>query len=298
MTIRAVLTAVIAVMALLSSGTLAHAQMTGAPIPGYSRAPGTPASVMPAPLTEVGFDQRLNERLPLDVELVDEEGRTRPLGAYFGARPVVLAFVYYDCPMLCTQVLSAMTSALRVLSLEPGKDFDVVAVSFDPRETPHHARTTKTVFVERYGRSSAGKGWHFLTGSEVSIARLTSAAGFRYVWDDDTKQFAHPSGLVVLTPDGRLARYLFGLEYGPRDLRLSLVEAAEGRVGSPIDTVLLYCYQYDPAKGRYGLVVMGTLRVAGVVTVLALGAFVTVMLRRERRKRSLAPTLDPAAGHR
>jgi protein SCO1/2 len=191
-----------------------------------------------------------------------------------------------------------MTSALRVLSLEPGKDFDIVAVSFDPRETPADAATTKAVFIERYGRSSAGEGWHFLTGSEASIARLTSAAGFRYVWDEETRQFAHPSGIVVLTPDGRLARYLFGLEYGPRDLRLSLVEAAAGRIGSPIDTVLLYCYQYDPAKGRYGLVVMGTLRIAGILTVLALGALVTIMLRRERGKRQLSPALDPAAGHR
>jgi protein SCO1/2 len=294
MTIRLLL----ALIAVLSSGGLAYAQVTGAPLPGYSRAPGTPASVMPSPLTEVGFDQRLNERVPLDVELVDEEGRTRALGAYFGARPIVLAFVYYDCPMLCTQVLSAMTSALRVLSLEPGKDFDIVAVSFDPRETPADAATTKAVFIERYGRSSAGEGWHFLTGSEASIARLTSAAGFRYVWDEETRQFAHPSGIVVLTPDGRLARYLFGLEYGPRDLRLSLVEAAAGRIGSPIDTVLLYCYQYDPAKGRYGLVVMGTLRIAGILTVLALGALVTIMLRRERGKRQLSPALDPAAGHR
>jgi protein SCO1/2 len=290
---RALLMAIV----VLSSVTPARAQMTGAPLPGYSRAPGTPASVMPSPLTEVGFDQRLNERVPLDVELVDEDGRTRPLGDYFGERPVVLAFVYYDCPMLCTQVLSAMTSALRVLSLEPGKDFEIVAVSFDPRETPTQAAASKAVFIERYGRSTARDGWHFLTGSEAAIARLTAAAGFRYVWDEETKQFAHPSGLVVLTPDGRLARYLFGLEYGPRDLRLSLVEAADGRVGSPIDTVLLYCYQYDPAKGRYGLVVMGTLRIAGVLTVLALGAFVTIMLRRERRKPSLSPTLTPA-GHR
>jgi protein SCO1/2 len=254
---------------------------------------------MPSPLREVGFDQRLNERVPLDVELVDEDGRLRPLGAYFGARPVVLAFVYYDCPMLCTQVLSAMTSALRVLSLEPGKDFDLVAVSFDPRETPALAAEKKAVFVERYGRRSAREGWHFLTGPEASIARLTSAAGFRYVWDEATKQFAHPSGLVVLTPDGRLARYLFGLEYGPRDLRLAVVEAAEGRVGSPIDTVLLYCYQYDPVKGRYGFVIMGAIRIAGILTVLALGAFVTIMLRRERRSRRAArPAFDPAATHR
>ena len=289
---------VLAAVAFLSGAPLT-AQMTGAPLPGYSRAPGTPASVMPSPLKEVGFDQRLNERVPLDVELQDEEGRTRPLGTYFGTRPVVLAFVYYDCPMLCTQVLSALTSALRVLSLEPGRDFDLVAVSFDPRETPALAAEKKAVFVERFGRPSAREGWHFLTGSDVSIARLTAAAGFRYVWDEPTKQFAHPSGLVVLTPDGRLARYLFGLEYGPRDLRLALVEAAEGRVGSVIDTVLLYCYQYDPAKGRYGLVVMGTLRVAGIVTVLALGAFVIIMLRRERRSRRPAgPTLDPATGHR
>jgi protein SCO1/2 len=195
---------------------------------------------------------------------------------------VVLAFVYYDCPMLCTQVLSAMTGALGLLSLEAGRDFEVVVVSFDPRETPAMAAARRAVVVERYGRPGAGAGFHFLTGEPASIERATRAAGFRYVWDEETRQFAHPAGIVVLTPDGRLARYLFGLEYGARDLRLALVEASEGRVGSVVDRVLLYCYHYDPMRGRYGLVVMRALRLAGVATVLAIGSFIVVMVRRER----------------
>jgi protein SCO1/2 len=238
---------------------------------------------MPPALRQVGFDQRLNERVPLDVALVDEDGKAVRLGDYFGAKPVVLAFVYFDCPMLCTQVLNATASALNIMSLDAGADYEMVAVSFDPRETPVQARARKATTLERYHRERAAAGWHFLTGSQGAIDRLTAAAGFRYAWDDETGQFAHPAGVVVLTPDGRLARYLFGIEYGPRDLRLAIVEASEGRIGSPVDALLLYCYHYDPMTGRYGFVVMRALRVAGAATVLALGSFVVVMLRRERK---------------
>jgi protein SCO1/2 len=271
------------VLALALLAAPAWAQMTGAPSPGYRAAPGLPASTMPAPLREIGFDQNLDQPLPLDTEFVDEAGVRGPLSRYFGKKPVVLAFVYYECPMLCTQVLSSITSTLGVLSLDTGKDFELVLVSFDPRETPAQAAAKKAQYLERYKRPGAEAGWHFLTGDEASIKRLTSAAGFRYVWDEQTQQFAHPTGIIVVTPDGRPARYLFGLEYGPRDVRLALVESSEGKVGSIADELLLYCYHYDPMTGRYGLYIMRALRVAGLATVLAIAGFITFMVRRERK---------------
>lgn len=259
------------------------AQAPGAPTAGYRRAPGTPASTVPAPLREIGFDQKLDRPLPMETRFKDEQGRDVTFGEYFGVKPVVLAFVYYDCPMLCTQIISSLTSTLRTMSFAPGQDFEIVMVSFDPRETPAMAAQKKAEYLARYDRPGAEPGWHFLTGSEASIQEVTQAAGFRFTWDEDTKQFAHPAGIIVVTPDGRPARYLFGIEYGPRDLRLALVEASEGKVGSPVDAFLLYCYHYDPMTGRYGLLVMRLLRIAGAATVLALGGFIFVMVRRERR---------------
>jgi protein SCO1/2 len=257
--------------------------MSGAPTAGYKQEPGATASSVPAPLREIGFDQNINDRLPLDAEFRDEAGRTVRLGDYFGLRPVLLAFVYYDCPMLCMQVLSAMTSTLAVLSLDPGKDFELVLVSFDPREKPELAAKKKAEYLARYKRPGTESGWHFLTGDPPSIKRVTKAAGFRYVWDNDTQQFAHPTGIIVVTPDGRLARYLFGIEYGPRDLRFAMLEASAGKVGTIADSLLLYCYHYDPMTGRYGLIVMRVLRIAGAGTVLLIGGFIFVMVRRERR---------------
>jgi len=261
------------------------AQMTGAPAAGYKREPGMTSSTVPAPLREIGFDQNIDQLVPLDVTFQDEAGRRVRLGDYFGRRPVVMVFAYYDCPMLCTQVINGLSSALNVLSLEPHQDFEIVTVSFNPKDTPAAAAKKKAMYLERYTRASAPQldaGWHFLTGDQPSIERLTKAAGFRYVWDEKTKQFAHPTGIIVLTPDGRLARYLFGIEYGPRDLRYAIVEASAGKVGTPVDALLLYCYHYDPMTGRYGLVVMRALRLAGAATVLALAAFIVVMVRRER----------------
>ena len=237
---------------------------------------------MPAPLREIGFDQNIDGTVPLDTVFRDESGRTVRLGEYFGKRPVVMVFAYYDCPMLCTLVVNGLASALGVMSLEPHRDFEIVTVSFNPADTPAGAAAKKAAALTRYNRTGAAEGWHFLTGDQESIARLTRAAGFRYTWDAATKQFAHPSGIVVLTPEGRLARYLFGIEYGPRDLRFALVEASSGRVGSKVDALLLFCYHYDPATGRYGLVIMRTIRVAGAATVVALAAFITIMVRRER----------------
>ena len=256
------------------------------------------SQTMPAPLREIGFDQNLDQFVPLDTTFRDESGKTVRLGDYFGTRPVVLVFAYFDCPMLCTQVINGLASALDVLSLEPGKDFEIVTVSFNPKDTPATAAAKKANYIARYKRPGASDAWHFLTGDPPSIDRLTEAAGYRYVWDKDTHQFAHPTGVIVLTPDGRLARYLFGIEYGPRDLRYALVEASNGRVGTPVDTLLLYCYHYDPATGRYGVVIMRVMRIAGATTVLLLGGFVFVMLRRERTRHPAPGTPHRAPGTR
>lgn len=273
----------------------ASAQMSGAPAAGYKRQPAATASSMPPALRQIGFDQNVNQRLPFDAEFRDEDGRSVRLGDFFGSRPVLLAFVYYDCPMLCTQVLSAITSTLGVLTLDAGRDFDVVLVSFDPREKPPLAAAKKAEYLARYQRPEAERGWHFLTGEEPAIKRVTGAAGFRYVWDADTKQFAHPTGIIVVTPDGRVARYLFGIEYGPRDLRFALLEATQGRVGSVVDSLLLFCYHYDPMTGRYGFVIMRALRIAATATVLLLGTLIVVMIRRDR-PRPPRPEVPPAGG--
>src|SRR5262245_13016598 len=203
--------------------------ITGAPAAaGYRQESGQPSSPMPAPLREIGFDQNLDQQVPLDTEFTDESGRVVRLGNYFGSRPVVMLFAYYECPMLCTQVINGLASALGVISLTAGRDFEVVVVSFDPRDTAAGATARKAAFLDRYKRADTADGTHFLTGGQPAIDRLTKAAGFRYVWDAATRQFAHPSGVVVLTPDGRLARYMFGVEYGPRDLRFAIVEASGG----------------------------------------------------------------------
>jgi len=259
----------------------AFAQMTVAPTAGYKREPGSPSTGVPKALREIGFDQHIDSRIPLDVQFRDESGRAVTIGEYFGSRPVVLLFAYYDCPMLCTQVMNGLSTALGVLSLDPGKDFEIVTVSFNPHDTPETARVKKALYIERYKKAGAAEGWHFLTGDPPAIDRLTKAAGFKYAWDADTKQFAHPTGVIVLTPDGRLARYLFGIEYGPRDLRYAIVEASAGRVGNAVDTLLLYCYHYDPETGRYGLAIMRSVRIVAAGTVLALAGFIVVMVRRE-----------------
>jgi protein SCO1 len=273
--------------------------MAGSPAPGMRQESGTPSASLPQPLREIGFDQNLDQHIPLDTTFRDESGQTVQLARYFGRRPVVMLFAYYDCPMLCTQVISGLASALNVLSLKPGQDFEIVTVSFDPRDTPASASAKKAHFIERYRKPGASDAWHFLTGDQPSIDRLTKAAGFRYVWDDATRQFAHPSGVIVLTPDGRLARYLFGIEYGPRDLRFGIIEASEGRVGNPADALILYCYHYDPMTGRYGLVIMRVIRIAGVLTVLGMAAFIIAMTRRERRSQRApgTPHLAPGTPH-
>jgi protein SCO1/2 len=252
-------------------------------------APGLAQDGRPPALRDLGFDQKLGEPLPLDVSLRDESGTPVRLGDYFGEKPVVLTMVYYECPMLCTLTLNGLSGAMDVLRFDAGAEYEVVTVSFDHRETPELARAKKAAYVERYGRSGAEQGWHFLTGDEAELRRLTDALGFRYAWDEETQQFAHPAGIVVATPDGTIARYLYGIEYAPKDLRLALVEASEGRVGSAVDQVLLFCYRYDPATGRYGAVALNLVRAGGVLTVLALLAFWAVMWRRDHPRPAETP---------
>ena len=237
----------------------------------------------PSILRDIGFDQRLGETVPLDLDFRDEAGRPVRLGDYFGKRPVVLTLNYYGCPMLCTVSLNGLASALSVLTYSAGREFEVVTVSFDPTEGPVLAAAKKKSYMTRYKRPGAAGGWHFLTGPPESIQRLTSAAGFRYVWDQETKQFAHPAGVLVATPDGKIAKYLFGVEYSPKDLRLALVDAAGGRIGNPVDQVLLLCYQYDPKSGRYSASILNVVRLGGLVTVIALGAFMLTAGRRRGR---------------
>jgi protein SCO1 len=245
---------------------------------------GAPAAEVPAQLREVGFDQNLDQMLPLDTEFTDEHGRTVKIGEYFGKRPVLIAFVYYGCPMLCLQSLSSLAATLGVLSEDPGDDFEVVSISIDPRETPALALEKKAHYVERSGKPSIAKGWHYLTGTEANIQRVTKAAGFRYVWDASLQQYAHPAGVVIATPGGKVSRYLFGIDYGPRDLRLALLDASEGQISSPIKKALLYCYHYDIATGRYSLAIMRVVQVAGAATVLSLVTLIAVWTRRERRQ--------------
>jgi protein SCO1/2 len=247
---------------------------------------GAPSSQVPGPLSKVAFEQRLNEQLPLDLPFTDENGKAVKLGDYFGSKPVILTFVYYECPMLCTQVLNGLEGALRVLNESVGDEFDVVTVSFDPSETAVLAAGKKKAYLERYKREGAEQGWHFLTGDQASIDALTKAAGFSYAWDEQSQQFAHASGIVVATPAGKLARYFFGIEYPPRDIKFALMESSSERIGTLADQLLLYCYHYDPAKGNYGFVAMRAVRVGGAVTLLALVGFVFVSLRSDIGKAS------------
>jgi protein SCO1 len=256
---------------------------SAAQTPTQRPAPGAPAGERPVLLQDVGIDQKVHERLPLDLVFRNESGRAIRLGDYFRDRPVVLSLVYYECPMLCLQVLDGLVKALRTLPFDVGREFEVLTVSFDPAEQPGLAAKTKRTMLARYGRPGAEAGWHFLTGDEPAIHALTEAVGFRYVFDPRADQFAHGAAIVVLTPEGRISRYFFGIDYSTRDLRFALMEASEHRIGSVIDQVLLYCYHYDPASGRYGLVILNVLRLAGLATLLALGIFVVGSLRRERR---------------
>lgn len=247
-------------------------------------AAGLSQTDMPEALRDIGIDQRLNEQVPLDLTFRNEAGEEVELSRYFGRKPVVLALVYYECPMLCNMILNGLLRSLRAVPLNAGEHFEIATVSFDPEETPELAAAKKREYISRYGRDGAAEGWHFLTGGQESIRALTEAVGFRYALDPKTGEWIHASGIMVLTPDGKLARYFYGVEYSARDLRLGLVEASAGKIGSPVERMLLFCYHYDPTTGKYGLVIMNVIRVAGLATLLLLGGFMLVMFRRDWRK--------------
>lgn len=255
------------------AATSALAQKPGAEAPAVD--------TRPPMLQKVGIDQKLDQPLPLELPFRDEAGRSVTLGQYFGKRPVILALVYYNCPMLCTQVLEGVARALKPLTFDPGKEFDVVAVSFDARETPAQAAAKRQAILERYARPGAESGWRFLTGEQASIDALTQAAGFRYAWDAESSQFAHGAAILIVTPEGRIAQYYYGIEYPPKDLRLGLVEASKNKIGDFTDQILLYCYHYDPTTGRYGSVVIGSMRTLAVLTLAGLFGFIVLMLRRD-----------------
>ena len=258
--------------------------------PLYSSKPYDPNRVtdngLPKALKEVGIQQKLNEQLPLETEFKNEEGQTVKLGDYFGKRPVVLALVYYECPMLCSEVLNGLTGSIKGLSFNIGKEFDVVAISFDARENdkPGLAKSKKESYGKRYGREGTENGWHFLTGTQDSIDKVTNAVGFSYVWDEQTKQFAHAGAIMILTPEGKLSKYLYGIDYAPKDVKLAIMESSENKIGSAVDQMMLYCFHYDPSTGKYGLAVMNVMRVGGILTLFGLGTMFFVFWRRNKNK--------------
>lgn len=240
------------------------------------------------PLNEVDFEQNLNAQVPLELTFRDERSNLAPLSRYINEKPVVLVFAYYECPNLCSLVLEEVTNNLRALSLKVGDQFNVITVSIDSTETPAQATAAKAKYIERYGRPGAADGWHFLTGEHASIDQLADVVGLKYAYDAEKDQYAHAAGLVILTPQGKISRYLYGLDYSPRDLRLGLVDASANRIDSWVDQVLLRCYQYDPVTGRYTPLVMNIIRIAGLITVSVIGAAIFIMLKGERATSSAA----------
>ncbi|HET6323436.1 MAG TPA: SCO family protein [Planctomycetaceae bacterium] len=270
---------------------LAGALLSGA-LPCASADPA-----LPPILKKVGFDQRLNETIPLETVFRDEAGRDVKLGEYFGAQPVVLVMAYYRCPMLCTQVLNGLVEGLRESRLTMGQDFRVVTVSFDPSDSPKMAVAKKANYIRAYADPKAAADWHFLTGTQASIDRLAQAIGFRYAYDAPSDQYAHAAGIVVLTPAGRISRYFYDVHYSGRDLRLGLVEASQNRIGTAIDQVMLFCFHYDPTAGRYGAAIMNFVRAGGVLTMLTLGLFFAFLRRGERRRRPMLATAPGGRSH-
>jgi protein SCO1 len=239
-----------------------------------------PASVRPPYLQNVGIEQRLDAQVPADLSFVDDTGRPVKLGDYFGKKPLILNLVYYNCPMLCGEVLAGLTGSMKLIKFDVGNQFEVVTVSFNPQETPRLAAEKKRDYLKRYGRSTAAAGWHFLTGPADSINALTKAVGFQYQYDAAKNQYAHATAIMVLTPQGRISRYFYGVDFPPKDLRMGLVEASQGKIGNAVDQVLLYCYHYDPATGKYGAIISRILQLSGLVTILVLGIFMTVLFRQ------------------
>jgi protein SCO1/2 len=269
---RTSLFAATAALALFAHPFCTQAQLQG---------PVQDIGVRPELLKEVGVDQKLNESIPLNLMFRDEHGHPVRLGEYFGQKPVIISLVYYNCPMLCTQVLNGLESSLKLLPMDIGKQFDVVTVSIDPTERPVLAEAKQALYTGIYGRPGAAAGWHFLTGDEPQIRQLASALGFRYAYDPGSKQFAHASAIMVLTPEGKISRYFYGIQYASRDMRLGLVEASEGKIGTPVDQVLLFCYHYDPSTGKYGFLISRVIQAAGLLTVLSIGILVLILYRNE-----------------
>jgi protein SCO1 len=246
-----------------------------------ARAQMQAVGVRPELLRDVGIDQKLGNQAPLNAEFRDEKGQTVQLGQYFHGKPVILALVYYQCPMLCTQVLDGMLHTFKELSWDAGKQFEVVTISIDPRDNVAESAAKQVMFAGLYGRPNAINGWHFLTGKDPAIHQLADAVGFRYAFDAQSGQFAHASTIIILTPEGKVSRYFYGISYPVRDVRLGLVEASSGKIGTPIDQILLYCYHYDSSTGKYGLVVANMLKAGAAITVLVLGLGIFLLARSE-----------------
>ncbi len=262
--------------ALLLCSGLVHAQM----IPDNV---GQSSNGLPPALVNVGFDPQLNAQIPLDTPFVDEYGQPATLRQYAGKKPVVLAFVYFTCPMLCNQVEQALVGTLKMISFNPGAEYEVVFLSFDPSDTPGEALKKKHEAMSRFARPATEPGWHFLTGTRESIEAVTKAAAFRFTYDPQTKLFGHASGILLLTPDGRISRYFFGVDYPPSNVRLGLVDASAGKIGTPVDHLLLFCYQYDPTKARYSATILTVIRMGGVVTLFCMAIGFVIFRRREHR---------------
>ena len=285
---RAVLNLILAIAMLgVVSAYAQKAEHYNSPLysPRYYDPADSAPNGMPEALQKVGIDQKLGDQLPLDAPVKDESGKDAKLGDYFkSGRPVIVAFVYYECPMLCNEVLNGLTGSLKGISLNAGKDFDVIAISFDARENdkPDLAKNKKASYMERYGRPGTENGWHFLTATQESIDKMTSAAGFKYQWDEKSQQFAHVGGVMITTPDAKLSRYFYGIDYAPSDLKFGLMDSAAEKIGNPAERLLLYCYHYDPASGKYGLAILRVMRAASVLTIAGIGAMLFIFWRRNK----------------
>jgi protein SCO1 len=271
-----------AVCALLVLATFAHAQWEG----GHQTPNGgtPPPNKLPAILSNVGIDQKLNAQAPLDLPFQDESGQTVTLQKYFTDKPVILSLVYFNCTMMCPQVLQGLTTSLRQLKFDIGKDYQVVTVSFDPKDTPQAAAKEKQEHLEQLAKPGAEDGWHFLTGNEDSIRRLTQSVGFRYAWDPQTKQYAHASAIMILTPQGKTSKYFYGIQYSPTDMRFGLIEASHNQIGTPVDQILLFCCRYNATSGKYDLIVSRVLAIAGAITIIILGGLLLVLFRAGSKK--------------
>ncbi|MBE7553546.1 MAG: SCO family protein [Anaerolineales bacterium] len=276
----------------LLSSTLCVYLLSSIFLPGAAPAQADGSHPADQVIRGVEFEQKLNQQLPLELTFRNEAGQSVQLADYFDHKPVILVFAYYECPMLCTLVLNGLVSSLNGLTFDVGNQFDIVTVSIDPTETPTLAAAKKAVYLEQYQRPGAADGWRFLTGEQAEIDQLTQAVGFHYNYDPVKDEYAHPTGIMVVTPQGKIARYFYGIDFPARDLRLGLVEAAANKIGSPVDQLLLLCYHYDPVVGQYTLTIMNIIRLAGLTTVGAIGVFVAVLLRRDRGRALNHPALS------